>query len=468
MLGKREEQSMERLTAEDRLMLWPDERWPQEIGALAVLDGTSLLDPDGRFQVEAARQAVEARLHLVPRFRQLLHVPRPGLGGPLWTDAPAFALADHVQVTGVPAPGDEAALLGTAEQLRRRRLDRSRPLWEMWFLTGLPERRIGLFARMHHATADGIAGVATLGTFLDATPGPPTRLARAWTPAPLPPARALVADNLRRHAAGLGGAFSALARPTDAARQVRAMAPAMRGMFIAPPTPRTSLDQAVGPGRRLAVIRGSLDLARQVAHRHGAKVNDVLLAVTAAGLRELLRSRGEPVEDLALPVYVPITLRQAQHREQARGNMIGQMIVLLPIGQPDPRLRLEQIAAESARQKASSHPNLGTMFGSRLARRALLAFLHSHPVSVTTADIPGPAQPVYFAGAQVLEVFPLLPLIANVTIGVGALSYAGQLNITVVADRDAIPDLDTFAAVAQSELRALCEPVSPGSRSSPR
>ena len=74
-------------------------------------------------------------------------------------------------MTGVPAPGDEAALLGAAEQLRRRRLHRSRPLWEMWFLTGLPERRIGLFARMHHAIADGIAGVATLGTFLDATPG---------------------------------------------------------------------------------------------------------------------------------------------------------------------------------------------------------------------------------------------------------------------------------------------------------
>ena len=103
-------------------------------------------------------------------------------------------------------------------------------------------------------------------------PDEPTGLARAWTPAPLPPARALVADNLRRHAAGLGGAFSALARPADAARQVRAMAPAMRGMFIAPPTPRTSLDQAVGPGCRLPVIRGSLDLARQVAHRHGAKV----------------------------------------------------------------------------------------------------------------------------------------------------------------------------------------------------
>lgn len=161
---------MERLTAEDRLMLWPDERWPQDIGALAILEGSSLLDQDGRFQIEGVRQAIEARLHLVPRFRQLLHVPRRGLGGPLWVDAPVFDLAEHVRVIALPAPGEEAQLLVAAEQLRRRRLDRARPLWEMWFLTGLPERRIGLFVRMHHAIADGIAGVATLGALLDAAP----------------------------------------------------------------------------------------------------------------------------------------------------------------------------------------------------------------------------------------------------------------------------------------------------------
>jgi len=452
---------MERLTAEDRLVLWPDELWPQDIGALAVLDGAGrLLDPDGRFRAGTVRQAVEARLHLVPRFRQVLHVPRPGLGGPLWADAPSFDLADHVRVTGVPAPGDEAALLRVTEQLRRRRLDRSRPLWEMWFLTGLPERRIGLFARVHHAIADGIAGVATLGAFLDAAPDAPAGPARSWTPAPVPPARSLLADNLRRQAAGLGGAVSALARPGATARQVRDASSAMRGMFSAPPTPRTSLDQMVGADRSLAVIRGNLDLARQVAHRHGAKVNDILLAVTAAGLRGLLCGRGEPVDNLALPVYVPVTLRPVQHREQARGNLVGQMVVPLPLGEPDCGLRLEQIAAEAARQKASSHPSLGTMFRSRLARRALPALLSRHPVSVTTADVPGPPLPAYFAGARVLEVFPVLPLIANVTIGVGALSYAGQLNITVVADRDAVPDLDTFTAAARSGLRALCEPVS--------
>jgi Wax ester synthase-like Acyl-CoA acyltransferase domain len=114
------------------------EIWPQEIGALAVLD-CGLAGPGGRVRVEAVREVIAARLRLVPRFRQLLYVPPPGLGRPLWVEALAFDLADHVRA--VPAPGDEAALLRAAEQLRRVRLDRSRPLWQMWLLPGLPEGR---------------------------------------------------------------------------------------------------------------------------------------------------------------------------------------------------------------------------------------------------------------------------------------------------------------------------------------
>lgn len=164
---------MERLTANDRVMLWPDAIWPQEIGALAVLEGTVLLDSSGEVRIEEVRRAVESRLHLVPRFRQLLYVPRPGLGGPLWVDATTFNLADHVRIAPLPAPGDEATLLSAVQRLRRRRLDRSRPLWEMWFLPGLPDKRVGLFVRMHHAIADGIAGLATVGAFLDPVPDPP-------------------------------------------------------------------------------------------------------------------------------------------------------------------------------------------------------------------------------------------------------------------------------------------------------
>ena len=445
---------MERLTAEDQLMLWPDRLWPQEIGALAVLDGSRLLNPDGRFRIEAVRHATEARLHLVPRFRQRLSIPRRALGPPLWVDAPAFDLSDHVRVAPVTAPGDEAALLHAVEDLRRRRLDRSRPLWEMWFLPGLPNQRIGMFVKMHHTIADGIAGVATIGVFLDTVPDTPATSAPPWTPAAPPPAHDLFADNARRHVTRLGRGLSTLARPVTTARHARAAWPAMRELFTEDGARGTSLNHLVGPDRILALIRSNIDQVKEIAHAHDAKVNDVLLAVTAGGLRGLLRSRGEPVEDLVVRIYVPVTLRRGP-RGQARGNQVAQMVVPLPVGVSDPGRRLAQIAAETARRKARPRPSLGTLFRSRIADLALLKVVNRHPVNVTTADVPGPPQPVHLAGARLLEVFPVLPLIANVSLGVGALSYAEQLNILVVADRDAHPDLDVFTMSAEDELRSL-------------
>src|SRR5205823_10663100 len=114
---------------------------------------------------------------------------------------------------------------------------------------------------------------------------------------------------LRRHIDGLGRAFAALAQPVTAARHIMAGWTTIREILAAEPGPRTSLDHVVGPGRNLALIRSDTDLVMKIAHEHGAKVNDVLLEVTAGGLRGLLRSRGEPVENLVLPVYVPVTLR---------------------------------------------------------------------------------------------------------------------------------------------------------------
>jgi diacylglycerol O-acyltransferase / wax synthase len=165
---------MDRLSAQDLMMLWPEELgWSQDIGGLAILDGGSLLDADGRFLIETAREAIRRRLHLVPRFRQLLYQPGFGLGWPLWTDAPAVDIAEHVRVFPLDAPADESRLLLACEQLRHRRLDRSRPLWEMWFLPGLAHGRVGLFIKVHHAIADGVAGIAMLGAFVDLVPDPP-------------------------------------------------------------------------------------------------------------------------------------------------------------------------------------------------------------------------------------------------------------------------------------------------------
>jgi diacylglycerol O-acyltransferase / wax synthase len=345
--------SVERLSAEDRLILWPDEVWPQDIGALGVLDGSSLLDSKGQFRMEAVKRAVEARLHLLPRFRQVLYVPRRGLGGPLWVDAPAFDLSDHVRVERLRTSADEAELLQAVARLRGRRLDKSRPLWEMWFLTGLPDRRIGLFLWLHHVVADGIAGVAELGVLLDAAPSFATPLAQPWAAQPRPSARDLLIDNLERRIAKLRSAVKGLTRPTATLRRARAAMPALRELLTEKPGPQTSLNRVIGQDRTLAVVRSKLELVSEVAHAHHAKVNDVLLTVIAGGLRGLLRNRGEQIEEVILPIYVPTSLRLGRSSDEG-GNLISQMVVPLPLGIADPQLRLRQITAETANGRQSA------------------------------------------------------------------------------------------------------------------
>jgi diacylglycerol O-acyltransferase / wax synthase len=455
---------IERLTAEDEIMLWPDEIWPQDIGAIAVLDGSTLIDTDGRFRIEAVREAVAGRLHLVPRFRQLLDRPQQELGGPLWVDAHAFDLTQHVNVFPLPALADEAQLLFAVEQLRRRRLDWSRPLWEMWFLPGLPDKRVGLFMRTHHCIADGMAGLATLGMFLDVSADAIAAPGRAWTPAPAPSADELRADNRQRRIDERGRKLSRLAHPAKTARSMLAVLPAMREILGEEALPATSLDRRVGPDRSLALIRTDIDVVKEIAHTHDAKVNDVLLTIIAGGLRALLWSRGEPVDDAVLRVYVPVSLRHGQYAG-ARGNQIAQMVVPLPIGVSEPGLRLRQIAAETARRKARSRPDVGKMPHRGVLGRMFLKLVNRQRVNVTTADLPGPPMPLYLAGARLLEVFPVLPLIGKVALGVAALSYAGEFNLTVVADKDAHPDLEVFAAGVTDELHAMAASTPAGSGS---
>src|SRR6266496_2748005 len=363
------------------MLIWPEEQgWAQYIGALVTLDGRSLFDADGGFLIEPVREAIGRRLHLAPRFRQVLYWPRTGLGWPVWVDTQSFDITEHVRVHPVPLPGDERQLLLACETLRRRPLQRARPLWEMWFLTGLPDHRVGLFMKMHHAIADGVAGVATLAAFVDPVPDPPETSAPPWSPSPLPSARELFRDNLRRRRRELGRALSALA---------------------------------------------------------------------------------EPIAGVVLRAFVPVSLHQEQPGE-ARGNIDAGMLVPLPIGERDDIRRLEKIAAETAERKKKSRAPAGSMFRTVLLQRAFLRLMpRQRFMNAYVANVPGPPIPLYFAGAPLLEIFPIVPLTGNISIGVGALSYARQFNLAVVADRDLCPDLEVFVDGVRRSLGALERRVAP-------
>ena len=377
------------------------------------------------------------------------------MGWPLWVDAPSVDIAEHVGVFPVAAPGDETQLLRACETLRRRPLDRTRPLWEMWFLPGLPGGRVGFFMKMHHAIADGVAGVAALGAFLDLAPVSPERRPGPWTRTPTPSTRELFEDNLRRRIAGLDRVLSAIMTPVTTMRRMQRSWPAAREIFAEGRAPRTSVNRRIGSDRRLAIIRTNFDHLKAIAHAHDAKINDVLLTAVAGGYAKLLRSRGERVDTLVLRAFVPVSLHQEQP-DQAKGNVDAGMVVPLPIGERDHVRRLHLIAADTRERKKKSRPEAGSLFRSVFLQRAFLRLMpRQRFMNAYIANVPGPPVRLYFAGAPVLELFPVVPITANVSIGVGALSYAGQLNITVVADRELCPDLAVFVDGVQHALEAL-------------
>jgi WS/DGAT/MGAT family acyltransferase len=208
--------------------------------------------------------------------------------------------------------------------------------------------------------------------------------------------------------------------------------------------------------RRLATVRSRLELTKQVAHAHHAKVNDVVLAAVAGGLRQLLEGRGEDVGGLVLRAMVPVSLHHEQPG-QARGNQDGMMVVPLALGEPDPLRRLERIAAETTARKHQAHPQATSgLFGFVAVQRAAYRLLpHQRSVNLWVTNVPGPPVPLYLAGARLLELFPVPPIQGNLTLTVGVLSYAGQLNLTAMADRDTCPDVEVFAHGVRGTLDHL-------------
>ncbi len=232
-----------------------------------------------------------------------------------------------------------------------------------------------------------------------------------------------------------------------------------REVFAEERAPRTSLNRPIGADRKLAIIRGRLDVAKQIAHAHGAKVNDVVLTAVAGGLRDLLAGCGETAGGLVLRAMVPVSL----HREQpgpARGNLDAMIVVPLPTGEPNPARLLHQIAAETAVRKNKAHPQAMStgIFQFTAARRAVTRLAaRQRRFSLTVTNVPGPPVPLYLAGAPLLEVFPLVPIVGNQTLNVAVFSYTGQLNLTAVADADTCPDVNVFAQGVRTTMQTLAQ-----------
>ncbi|HET8683215.1 MAG TPA: wax ester/triacylglycerol synthase family O-acyltransferase [Micromonosporaceae bacterium] len=431
---------------------------PMHVGVVAVLDGRTLLDGEGRLRLAEIRSLVEARLGQVPHLRKVVY--RPGLlgGRPLWVDDPRFSISRHVGRVRLPAPGGQEQLLRLAEQLMSPLLDRSHPLWQLWLVTGLPAGRVAVIIKLHHAVADGLAAVRLVTKLLLGAPGDDVGAEHvSWVPQPPPRRLDLVRDNLAVLAAAL--LRSAAGRTPRSARSRqpwRRFRQAVHGLARAWGAPRTSLNAPVGPRRRLAVVRLDLATAKTVAHRYGAKVNDVVLDLVAGGLRALLDARGEPVAGLVLRVSVAVSLRTADEADQP-GNRAGVIVVRLPLAQPDPVARLAAIRAESADAKRHQFAGTELRLLTWLARSGLMRYYtrRQHLTNLTESNVAGPSRPIRMLGAPALDVVPIGVLAGNLAISFLALSYAGELVVTVLADADRFPDLPVLVAAMRDDWGVL-------------
>lgn len=424
---------------------------PMNVAALAILESQQLLDASGQFALDAITARVERRLHLAPRLRQRLYWPGFGLGAPVWVDDADFEIGRHVRTRRVPAGGNEEALLTACGELNDRPFDRAHPLWEIWFLTGGLEGRVSILVRFHHVLADGLAALVLLGVLFDSTREASPPEAPAWTPRPVPTRSEMLFDNLGRGIAAVRAGLDRIGHPRRLL--VRGTTLLRQGVRLAGEAraPRTSFNRPVGRQHRLMLVRADLGRATEVAHAHRATVNDVVLCAMAGGARALLAARGELSPGLVLTVSVAASVRAPTSASQA-GNLVGVLLIPLPVGEEDPIRRLQQIARATAERK--SLPPY------QPASRLLLPWVirgmnRQRRVNLLMSNLPGPSQPMYFAGAKILEVFQIGVIQGNVPLSVGVLSYAGQLNFDVVADVNLVPDVGAFSKGMEDDLERL-------------
>ncbi len=410
---------------------------------------------------------MERRLALVPRYRQKLAFPPLVQSRPVWVDDPHFNPGYHVRHTALPEPAGEPELRRLAGRIFAQRLDRTKPLWELWLVDRVGDDRFALISKTHHALVDGVSGVDIATVLFDLDPDPPPQPAtEPWAPRPEPSGAMLLADAMAERAAGPVGlaraAAGAVRHPQDAvAAGVNAIgglaAITQAGIAGAPASP---LNVKIGPHRRFAWVDADLAVFKAIKNALGGTVNDVVLAVVAGALRTHFLAHGYDT-DTELKAMVPISVR-AESERGALGNKVSAMYAPLPIGLEDPIARFRAIH-EAMRGLKESGQAVGADVLTSLADFAPPTIL-SQAVrlqtvqrffNVTVTNVPGPQFRLYLMGRPLCRLYPLVPLVDNAALGIAIMSYDGRIDFGLVGDYDALPDLDDVAAALDGAIAEL-------------
>ena len=457
------QQHLDRLTAVDASFLAQEgPASHMHIGGIVICEGPA---PG----YEEMLDHIRTRLHLVPRYRQRLAQPPLETGRPLWVDDPTFNLEYHVRQTALPAPGSEDQLMRLVGRIMSQQLDRSKPLWEMWIIEGLDDGGFAVISKTHHAMVDGISGVDLATVMFDLSPVPPEipHSDEPWQPHPEPTGAELVAGGavgLARVVAGAVGGAVAIARNPSAT--LRTFTEAAEGLGEVAwaglnPAPETPLNVEIGPHRRYRVVRNHLTDFKEVKNAFGGTVNDVVLTVVTGALRDWLHSRGVRTEGLELRALVPVSTR-SRDEQGALGNRITVMRGPLPVYIADPIARLRAVKAamdglKESKQAVGAEVLTGVQSFAPptvLAQASRLNF-STRLFNLIVTNVPGPQLPLYVRGREMGDVFPIAFLPKGHALAVAIMSYNGQMNFGLLADYDAVPDLDRIGDGIEASLAEL-------------
>jgi diacylglycerol O-acyltransferase / wax synthase len=455
------------LTALDAVfLLLEDQGTPMHLASIGIFEAGSLLNERGDLRLADLRQLVSYRLQFVPRLRQKAHAGLWHQAPPTWEDDKSFDIRHHVRECRLPVPGNEAQLLQLCGDLLARPLDRSRPLWELVFVTGLTDDRVAIVEKLHHSMADGISTAELATVLLDLSPESADLHADFhWVPDQVPTEEERIFHDLYRLAgvacrvpAWLGWS---IAHPVRRARSAQQLASALAAMLPTGLITRpSSINRQIGDQRAVHLIRADLESVRAVAHGQDATINDVVLTAVAGGLRALLSARGELDCASTLQAVVPVGLEVGVGR--AMGNGVSALFVRLPVSEDDPRRALATITSTTKRQK-NEHREDVPLVALRLldpTPQGVLAgatrLLRYQPIfNLIVTNVPGPTAPLYLLGARLLEAFPIVPLLGNQGLGVAALSYDGQLTLGVFSNPEVVPDATVFCEGVSNVLEEL-------------
>jgi diacylglycerol O-acyltransferase / wax synthase len=456
------QQHLDRLSAVDAAFLAQEgPTTHMHIGGVAIFEG-----PPPAY--EEFRAHIESRLHLVPRYRQKLAFPPLDTGRPLWVDDPTFNLGYHVRHTALPGGGGEAALLRQVGRAFSQRLDRSKPLWELYLVEGLDGDRFAFVSKTHHALVDGVSGVDLATVLFDLGPeGRALDPQEPWVPHPEPSGATLAARGVegaaRRVTDLASSTVGAATRPGETLGRAREVAAALSevarvGLDAAP---RTPLDVTPGPHRRVAFVRARLDDFKTIKDALGGTVNDVVLTVVTGALRDFMRSRGRRTDAMELKACVPVSVR-GPDSDRSLGNQLTQVMAPLPLFLDDPVARLRYVREAMGDIKdsrlamgANAIAALQDFAPPTLLSQASRMNFAGRFYNLLVTNIPGPQFPLYVLGRRLEAMFPVAFLAGNRTLAVAIISYDGALNFGLIADYDELADLDVVAAGIESSTEEL-------------